>query len=61
MLTELEDLPRFIIRCHNLNNMRYTDDTVLMNDYEGELKKMPRESNKGKNDERTIITSKTLT
>ena len=30
ILRELEDLPRLVIRGHNINNIRYADDTVLI-------------------------------
>ncbi|MGX9987587.1 reverse transcriptase domain-containing protein [Soonwooa purpurea] len=40
ILRELEDLPGFIIGGHNLNNIRYADDTVLIADTEKKLQEL---------------------
>lgn len=37
VLRELEVLLRFVIGGHNLNNIRYVDDIVLIADAEGKL------------------------
>ncbi len=50
ILRELEILPGFIIGGHNLNNIRYADDTVLIADTEKKLQnllqKVAKESEK---------------
>lgn len=40
ILTELVYLPVFIIKGHNLNNIHYAEDTVLMADSQGKLKEL---------------------
>lgn len=45
---ELEEVIGVIISGHNLNKLRYADDTALMTDLERKLKKTDRQSSKGK-------------
>lgn len=39
-LRALEDWPEFIIHAYNLNNINYTNDTVLMKDSKGKIKEI---------------------
>ena len=40
ILRELEDLPGLVVGGHNINNIRYADDTVLIADSEEKLKEL---------------------
>ena len=40
ILRELEDLPGLVVGGHNINNIRYADDTVLIADLEEKLKEL---------------------
>lgn len=53
ILRELELLPGFIISGHNLNNIRYANYTVLMEDTEKKTTKTPTKCSEGKQEEKT--------